>query len=86
MRSSWKVPFFDNKTISSIKLDKNKKSEIIAKDKRFTFVPSLIGTEMKIHNGIKYLHIVVQEEHIGYKYGNFIITKKRCIFRNSKKK
>ena len=46
----------------------------------------MVKNNIKIYNGIRYLNLAINETHIGYKVGNFTITKKRCIFKKAKKK
>lgn len=48
----------------------------------------MLNSTIKVYNGMKYNVLPIKEEHVGYKLGNFTVTKKRCIFKkkNEKKK
>jgi ribosomal protein S19 len=91
MRSKWKLPFLNFLFLRKIKKKndqqkKEKKKEIlITKSRGMVITPGLVNFKVKIYNGIKYTTLDIKEFHIGYKFGNFTITKKRCIFKKKKK-
>ena len=65
---------------------KIKKEPILLKSRNDTITLDFLKNNIKIYNGIRYLNLAINETHIGYKVGNFTITKKRCIFKKAKKK
>jgi len=97
MRSTWKLPFLNFERLQELKKDnkeykkkkkKNKKERpfIILKNRADTINPDFIKNNLKIYNGIRHVILPVKEIHVGYKCGQFTVTKKRCIFRKSKSK
>jgi small subunit ribosomal protein S19 len=83
MRSFWKGPFID-KTIEKHKLQDDYNMEI--RSRRSTILPFLVNKTFKIYNGHKYAALTIAEHHVGYKFGDFVLTKKRCVFKRGKKK
>jgi small subunit ribosomal protein S19 len=86
MRSSWKLPFIDYITYQKLKQKQEEKFIIISKSRNSTIIPKMLNTTIKIYNGMKYNVLKIKEEHVGYKLGDFTITKKRCIFKKKMKK
>lgn len=80
-RSKWKGPFIDikpltnlNKTIINKKVSRNCK--IISK---------FVGTSFQVHNGQNYIEILITEEMIGHKFGEFIMTRSKFSFKKKNK-
>lgn len=65
---------------------KIKKEPFLFKSRNDTIGLDFLKNNIKVYNGIRYLNLLVNELHVGYKIGNFTVTKKRCIFKNTKKK
>ena len=92
MRSKWKLPFLNFLFIRKIgkKNDQQKKEKqqetLVTKSRGMLITPDLVNFKLKVYNGIKYTTIDTKELHIGYKTGNFTVTKKRCIFKKKKSK
>lgn len=51
-----------------------------------TIVPEMIGTFFLIHSGQKFTNYQVTPQAIGYKFGEFAITKKRALYKRKKKR
>jgi len=90
MRSQWKLPFINFVALQEMKQKKKskiktKKNQPILKKRGDIVTPGLVNFTVKVHNGIKFVFLHIKEIHVGYKYGNFTITKKRCIFKKKKK-
>lgn len=91
MRSKWKLPFLNFLFLRKIKKkndqqkNEKKKETLITKSRGMIITPDLVNFKVKIYNGIKYTTLDTKEFHIGYKFGNFTVTKKRCIFKKKKK-
>jgi len=67
MRSKWKCSYF-NYSFLNIKLKK--------KNIRSTKIPDFYENErIKIHTGKKYEQLIISSGMIGYKFGQFILTK-----------
>ena len=94
MRSTWKGPFIDSLFLAKKRFyqnDKNKSffkiksSPINLRSRRSTILPFFEKFSFKIYNGNKYMWLNTKIHHIGYKFGDFVLTKKKCIFRRNKK-
>ena len=83
-RSKWKGPYID---INSLKtLVESKESYTKPKVSRNAIiVPKFVEQTLEVHNGKKFVEILVTEEMIGYKFGEFSSTRKRFSFKKTKK-
>lgn len=80
-RSKWKGPY-----IGSEKLNKNlKKQSNLILPRNMEITPKLIGLTVKIHNGKEYKEMTVKNEIIGYKFGEFVFTRRKFSFKKKKK-
>ena len=48
--------------------------------------PKFLGKTVLVHNGKLYLKLKIKKEMIGFKFGEFIPTKKTFLFKKTKKK
>jgi small subunit ribosomal protein S19 len=76
-RSLKKGPFFKKNLI-----EKTKKYSIAKKC--FRILPEYVGKIFNIYNGKQYIKIKIIDSQIGYKFGEFINTKKRCKHKKNK--
>ena len=88
-RSVWKGPFIDEPLFKKVlKLDKEtnrKRSPKLATwSRRSVILPQFLEKTVHVHNGSKMVPLVVSEEMIGYKFGEFISTRKVVMFKNKK--
>lgn len=76
-RSLWKGPFVDGYLIQ--KADKVKASgrnEVIKTwSRRSTIIPQFVGLTFGVHNGNKFIPVLVSEEMVGHKLGEFALTR-----------
>ena len=76
-RSLWKGPFVDGYLLK--KADKSRasgRSEVIKMwSRRSTIMPQFVGLTFGVHNGHKHIPVVVSEEMIGHKFGEFAPTR-----------
>jgi small subunit ribosomal protein S19 len=72
-RSIWKKLFLDYFLIKSSKSVKNIKK---IWSRRSSIPASFIGKTILVHNGKDFKKISVKREHIGFKFGEFALTKK----------
>ena len=88
-RSKWKGPFVDfqhlNNNLKNIKQQEKSKNKI---SRNSDIIPSFLGLTFNIYNGKSFNEIVVSEEMIGHKFGEFSFTRSKFIFKkkNNKKK
>ncbi len=77
-RSKWKGPYLEKSILSHKRSQKNtsKNSEV---------VPRFIGFEFFIYNGKNFSKLLVNENMIGHKFGEFVLTRKKFSFKESNK-
>ncbi len=76
-RSIWKGPF------SEIKL-KNTVTKIWSR--RSVILPNCLNKNFLIYNGKAFIPLLVSEEMIGHKFGEFSTTRKKPIHKSKRKK
>jgi len=82
-RSKWKGPYIDEK---SLKLsEKSKKSKTII-SRNTSILPKFVDKTFDVYNGKKFVEIIVTEEMIGHKFGEFSSTRKQFSFKKKTKK
>ena len=76
-RSVWKGPFVDGYLLK--KADDARKSNrnqvIQTWSRRSTILPQFVGLTFGVYNGKKFLPVMVSEEMIGHKFGEFSPTR-----------
>lgn len=83
-RSQWKIPFLDNFFYKKKLLS----TKIIKIWSRQSVISELfIGKQVSIYNGQKFKKILITRDNVGYKFGDFCLTKKYSSkIKTSKKK
>jgi len=76
-RSLKKGPFVDPYLLKKVEeMDKNGKKQVIQTwSRRSTIIPEFVGCTFAIHNGKKFLPIFITENMVGYKLGEFALTR-----------
>lgn len=85
-RSIWKGPHVDASVLSKVenlKKTRDSKQKIILWSRRSVVLPQFIGYSFNIHTGHKWVSLLVTEDMIGHKFGEFAPTRK---FAKHKKK
>lgn len=76
-RSVWKGPFIEKSLLG--KIEKARKGEIkgVIKtwSRRSTILPNMIGLTFGVHNGNKFIPVLVTDQMIGHKLGEFAPTR-----------
>ena len=76
-RSVWKGPFVDGYLLK--KADKSRSSgrnEVIQIwARRSTIMPQFVGLTFGVHNGQKFVPVLVSENMVGHKFGEFAPTR-----------
>jgi small subunit ribosomal protein S19 len=76
-RSLYKGPYVDEKLLKKIAGKKAGESEVIKTWARGSVVsPEMVGFTFGVHNGREHLNVLVAEEMVGHKFGEFSPTKK----------
>lgn len=76
-RSSWKLPFVDGYLLKKVKEynDSSKKQIIKIWSRRSTILPQFVGVNFAVHNGKKFVSVLVSEGMVGHKFGEFAPTR-----------
>ncbi|GAB5387267.1 MAG: 30S ribosomal protein S19 [Alphaproteobacteria bacterium] len=76
-RSVWKGPFVDGYLIDKAKKVKESgRNEIIKTwSRRSTIIPTFVGCTFGVYNGQKFVPVLVNEDMIGHKFGEFAPTR-----------
>jgi len=83
-RSAWKGPFFV--AFPNLKEALLNNKPIKTKARSCTILPNFVGVRFLVHNGKEYLPVVVTQDLVGHKLGEFSHTKKRFIYKSTKNK
>ncbi|KAJ5177954.1 Ribosomal protein S19 [Penicillium coprophilum] len=86
-RSVWKgpniVPYSPSPTHSS---PSTQHPPIRTTKRAATILPNFVGLRFAVHNGKTYVEIQVTEEMVGRKLGEYVATRKRFTYKQSKNK
>lgn len=76
-RSVWKGPFVDGYLLKkAAKVHESGRKEVIKIwSRRSTVLPQFVGLTFGVHNGKKFIPVLVSEEMIGHKFGEFSPTR-----------
>lgn len=76
-RSKWKGPYFNTEKIKN-----NKQKNILYRNSEI--LPQFIGKTFLIYNGKNYVEILVTDDMINHKFGEFIFTRAKFSFKKKK--
>jgi small subunit ribosomal protein S19 len=76
-RSVWKGPFVDRSVLKKVETTRasGKKEVIKTWSRRSTILPHMVGLTFGVHNGQKFLPVLVTDNMIGHKLGEFAPTR-----------
>lgn len=76
-RSVWKGPFVDGYLLKKAEAtrDSGRKEVIRTWSRRSTILPQFVGLTFGVHNGHKHVPVLVTEQMIGHKFGEFAPTR-----------
>lgn len=76
-RSIKKGPFIDSNLLNKVLSAKsnNTNKPIKTWSRRSTIVPEMIGLTFNVHNGRAFIPVYITENHVGYKLGEFALTR-----------
>lgn len=75
-RSTYKGLFINKNLVEN-----TNKYKIKIFHKKLTIIPEYVDKNVFVYNGIKFIFLKIKQEMIGYKFGEFIYTKKKNIFK-----
>ncbi len=72
-RSVWKGPFVDGYLLkkASAALEEGSRKPIKTWSRRSTIMPQFVGLTFQVHNGNKFIPVLVDEDMVGHKLGEF---------------
>ena len=82
-RAYWKGVYMDLKYLKE--LDITEKHKINVMPRNFEIIPQFFDLTFKVHNGKSYVEILVTDDMIGHKFGEFVFTRSRFTFKKNKK-
>lgn len=76
-RSTWKGPFVDGYLLKKIEevRQSGKNTPIKTWSRRSTILPQMVGMTMAVHNGNKFIPVLITDNMIGHKLGEFAHTR-----------
>ena len=76
-RSVWKGPFVDGYLLKKADaVRESGRSDVIKTwSRRSTILPNFVGLTFGVHNGQKHIPVLVTEEMVGHKFGEFAPTR-----------
>ena len=76
-RSLKKGPFVDEKLYRKVMVmnESGRRQPVKTWARRCTIVPEFVGHTFKVHNGRAFLDVLVTEDMVGHKLGEFSITR-----------
>jgi small subunit ribosomal protein S19 len=76
-RSVWKGPFVDGYLLKRAETVRSSGRKEIIKiwSRRSTILPQFVGLTFGVHNGHKHMPVLVNEEMVGHKFGEFAPTR-----------
>ncbi len=76
-RSVWKGPFVDGYLLKKAEAvtQSGRKELIKTWSRRSTILPQFVGLTFAVHNGHKHIPVLVTEDMVGHKFGEFSPTR-----------
>jgi small subunit ribosomal protein S19 len=76
-RSVWKGPFIDSYLIKKAEEARasKKNTQIKIWSRRSTIIPLFVGLVFAVHNGKAFVPVLVNEQMVGHKFGEFAPTR-----------
>lgn len=76
-RSLKKGPYIDEKLMKKVKaLQAGDRTVIKTWSRRSTIFPEMVGFRFAVHNGKEHIEILINEQMVGHKLGEFVPTRK----------
>jgi len=76
-RSVWKGPFVDGHLLKKVQslTEKGSNSPVKTWSRRSTILPQFVGVTFSVYNGKKFIPVLITEEMVGHKLGEFAPTR-----------
>jgi small subunit ribosomal protein S19 len=83
-RSLYKGPFYAVSLLTQVCKSLNKKKVIKVWSRSSVILPEFLGFKFEIYNGKRFIVLTVTEDMIGYKFGEFALTRKILVHKTKK--
>jgi small subunit ribosomal protein S19 len=72
-RSVWKGPFVDGYILKKAEASRESGRKEVIKiwSRRSTILPQFVGLTFGVHNGRKHIPVLISEDMVGHKFGEF---------------
>lgn len=88
-KSNWRLKFINKSTMSRVIKEslgvKIKKNFSMITNKASVIPKSFIDNTFFIHKGCRYRELKIGQFHVGFKFGEFILTRKPHVYRKKSK-
>ncbi|MCB1680361.1 MAG: 30S ribosomal protein S19 [Rhodospirillales bacterium] len=76
-RSVWKGPFVERNLLKKVEEARASGKNMVIKtwSRRSTILPNMVGLTFGVHNGRKFIPVLVTDQMIGHKLGEFAPTR-----------
>ncbi len=76
-RSVWKGPFVDGYLLRKAQkaTESGSRAPIRTWSRRSTIMPQFVGLTFAVHNGRRFIPVLVSEDMVGHKFGEFAPTR-----------
>ena len=76
-RSVWKGPFIEKSLLKKVEEARSAGKNTVIKtwSRRSTILPNMVGLTFGVHNGKKFIPVLVTDQMIGHKLGEFAPTR-----------
>lgn len=76
-RSLKKGPYVSSSLLKRLNaaISKNQKSIILTWSRSSTIIPIMIGQTIAVYNGKEHMPILISDQMVGYKLGEFVLTR-----------
>jgi ribosomal protein S19 len=81
-RSKWKGPHVKTESTSWVKKNYN---HLISGGRNSEIIPEFVGQVFQIYNGNIFNSIIITEDMVGHKFGEFSLTRKKFSFKKKSK-
>lgn len=82
-RSQWKLLYLP-KALVRLK-DRSKTHQPLIWQRSAVIPHFLVGTKVKVHSGKDFVRVRITEDTVGYKFGEFVFTRKSYQYKGKKK-
>ena len=78
-RSVWKNPFSESIIFKNIYINNKAQKPFLILSRNSTIFPIFVGNIFSVYNGKKFVNLQIQDDMVGYKFGEFVATRKKAV-------